>query len=320
MATENNIAKCGNCGLEGDYAAVAEHAETCCTETLTETDTFKGEAVSLDIASTSEPTIVSVTHLLPEELDQTQAEKKVFIWNSTATNQLISMYAERKDAFSDRQVRKKRLWVEMAAELKKHGFEVTPAQVENKWKSLKGCYKRNKASMRRRRSEYTARQLGPKLAFFKSLEEVLQSEVSSGSDMDDASPPVSVVSTAPATTSSASTPPRTTTHLKPTIITLPSGSSVSPGALSDAFHPRIVTLVTNAAGAVTGAASRPRTGVTVTSDVSATEPGWFRSYREDCERRHQERLQLQREWMKQQKQLMGQIVEAFLQCKKCRHR
>lgn len=311
------IAKCGNCGLEGDYDMVAEHAETCLNQTV----------IPVTLAACSEnegcnetqETVITVTNIPEDEpLPGEQAEKKVFIWTSAATNQLISMYAERKDAFSDRQVRKKRLWVEMSQELKKRGVDVTAAQVENKWKSLKGCYKRNKASLRRRRSEYTTRQIGSKLAFFKSLEEVLQSEVTSGSDEEGCNTPSSSNSIINMTTTSTPTRPNRSNCVQPTIITLPSGSTVSSGTLSDALHPRIVTLVSNPSMSTT--AGRNTRQVTVASDISSTEPTWFRSYREDCERRHQERINLQRDWMKQQKQLMGQVIDAFLQCKKCRHR
>lgn len=83
------------------------------------------------------------THLLDdEENDQNRTTADAFLWNDASTKLFLDIYKRKRDLVNTRKIKTyKLLWKNIAEDMSRSGYLVTPLQVENKFKSLTRSYK-----------------------------------------------------------------------------------------------------------------------------------------------------------------------------------
>ena len=65
-------------------------------------------------------------------------------WTDAATRLLLEHYEHRQHQFGDPKVKKRTIWKEISEQLIASGYQFSPQQTENRWKTLTAAYRRVK--------------------------------------------------------------------------------------------------------------------------------------------------------------------------------
>ncbi|XP_066591103.1 putative leucine-rich repeat-containing protein DDB_G0290503 [Prorops nasuta] len=76
-------------------------------------------------------------------LEEINKENTHFCWDNKNTKLFLDLYKSKKELISTRQIKTlKHLWKLISKEMNYHGYQLSPLQVENKYKSLERSYKK----------------------------------------------------------------------------------------------------------------------------------------------------------------------------------
>ncbi|XP_067126395.1 uncharacterized protein [Centruroides vittatus] len=234
------ITFCGECGFTAEYEAVLQHFQ-------------EQHGVKGDGSSNSEVTIIETPNLVTEEpvditSDYTDVERNIIQWTKASEAKLVNLVKEKEEDFNSPYIRKKQLWKIISDDLaSKHNIIASPAQCDNKWKSITRRLKKQEERNREISDDSNGVQV--------------EEQTSTNDNISPSSPPSEEVSV-------------------------------------NALKKQLLSY------------KRPR------DDSFSDEPRWFKQFRVECQKRHEERIELQNKLLEQHRNLMMQLILTMANMKK----